>query len=55
LKEGDYDAYLYFSGTSTLVMGPASFHVSNGDIISWVLLDDESGNLELLPVSDASE
>lgn len=55
LKEGDYDVYLYYSGTSTLVMGPTSFHVSNGDITSWVLLDDENGNLELMPVSDAAD
>jgi hypothetical protein len=55
LKEGDYDLYFYSAGTSTLVMGPTSFHVANGDITSWVLLDDENGNLELMPVSDAAE
>jgi hypothetical protein len=55
LKEGDYDVYFYYAGTSTIVKGPASFHVSNGDIVSWVLLDDENGNLELMRVSDAAD
>lgn len=55
LKEGDYDVYFYSAGTSTLVMGPTAFHVANGDIISWVLLDDDDGTLELMPVSDAAQ
>lgn len=55
LKEGDYDIYFYSAGTSTLVMGPRSFHVSNGDVTSLVLMDDENGNLDLLPVSDVAD
>jgi hypothetical protein len=55
LKEGDYDIYFAYAGTSRFVLGPRSFHVSNGDIVSLVLMDDENGNLELLPVSDAAE
>lgn len=54
LKAGDYDIYFYFAGTSTLVMGPTRFHVDNGDVKTLVLLDNESGDLELLPVSDAA-
>jgi hypothetical protein len=55
LKEGDYDIYFASAGTSTIVLGPRSFHVSNGDVTSLVLMDDGNGNLELLPVSDAAE
>jgi hypothetical protein len=55
LKEGDYDIYFAYAGTSTIVMGPRSFHASNGDITSWVLMDDENGNLELMPLSDAAD
>jgi len=53
LVQGDYEVYFADAGTSTIVMGPASFHVSHGDITTLLLLDDENGNLELLPVSDA--
>jgi hypothetical protein len=55
LKEGDYDIYFAYAGTSTIVLGPRPLHVSNGNVISFVLLDDENGNLELMPVSDAAE
>jgi hypothetical protein len=55
LKEGDYDIYFVYAGTSRIVSGPRPFHVSNGDITSLVLMDDESGNLELMPVSDAAD
>ncbi len=55
LKAGDYDVYFYFSGTSTLVMGPTRFHVDNGDVKTLVLTDDENGGLELLPVDDAAD
>jgi hypothetical protein len=55
LKEGDYDIYFAYAGTSTIVLGPRSFHVANGDVTSFVLLDDENGNLELMPVSDAAD
>ncbi|WP_161965923.1 DUF4397 domain-containing protein [Steroidobacter cummioxidans] len=54
LKAGDYDVYFYFARTSKLVMGPARFHVDNGDVKTLVLLDNESGGLELLPVSDVA-
>nr|WP_298719658.1 DUF4397 domain-containing protein [uncultured Steroidobacter sp.] len=54
LKAGDYDVYFYFSGTSKLVLGPARFHVDNGDVKTLVLLDNETGGLELLPVDDAA-
>lgn len=54
LAAGDYDVYFYFAGTSTLAMGPTRFHVDNGDVKTLVLLDNESGGLELLPVSDAA-
>jgi hypothetical protein len=52
LKAGDYDVYFYYTGTSTLVMGPTRFHVDNGDVKTLVLEDDENGGLELLPVDD---
>lgn len=55
LKAGDYDAYFYFAGTSTLVMGPTRFHVDNGDVKTLVLLDNESGGVELLPVNDVAK
>jgi hypothetical protein len=55
LKQGDYDIYFAYAGTSRIVSGPRPFHVSNGEIISLVLMDDESGNLELMPVSDAAD
>lgn len=55
LKEGDYDIYFAYAGTSTIVLGPKSFHVSNGDVTSLVLLDDGNGNLELTPMSDATQ
>lgn len=55
LQEGDYVIYFAYEGTSTFVLGPSSFHVSNGDVVSLVLMDDENGNLELMPVSDAAE
>lgn len=54
LKAGAYDVYFYFSGTSKLVLGPARFHVDNGDVKTLVLLDNETGGLELLPVDDAA-
>ena len=55
LKAGDYDIYFADAGTSTIVMGPSAIHVSNGDITSWVLMDDENGGLELMPVSDVAD
>jgi hypothetical protein len=55
LKEGDYDIYFAYAGTSTIVIGPRSFHASNGDVTSLVLLDDGNGSLELMPLSDAAE
>ena len=55
LQEGDYDIYFADAGTSTIVIGPATFHLSNGDVTSLVLLDDGNGNLELMPVMDAAE
>jgi hypothetical protein len=54
LEAGDYDVYFYFAGTSTLVMGPTRFHVDNGAVKTLVLMDDENGGLELLPVDDAA-
>lgn len=55
LKEGDYEIYFAYAGTSTIVMGPTPFRVATGDITSLVLLDDGTGNLELMPVSDVAE
>jgi hypothetical protein len=55
LKEGDYQIYFYYAGTSTMVTSPRPFHVAKGDITSYVLMDDENGNLELMPVSDTTE
>jgi hypothetical protein len=55
LKEGDYEIYFAYAGTSTIVMGPTPFRVATGDITSLVLLDDGAGNLELMPVSDVAE
>jgi hypothetical protein len=54
LKAGDYDVYYYFAGTSTLALGPTRFHLDNGDVKTLVLLDNESGSLELLPIDDAA-
>lgn len=54
LEAGDYDVFFYYAGTSTLVMGPTRFHVDNGDVKTLVLMDDEHGGLELLPVNDAA-
>jgi hypothetical protein len=54
LEAGDYDVHCYFAGTSTPVLGPARFHIDNGDVKTLVLLDDENGGLELLPVGDAA-
>jgi hypothetical protein len=54
LVAGDYDVYFYYAGTSTLVMGPTRFHVDTGDVKTLVLMDDENGGLELLPVNDAA-
>jgi hypothetical protein len=54
LKEGDYEIYFAYAGSSTLVMGPAPFHVSHGDVTTLLLLGDEQGSLELLPVADAA-
>lgn len=55
LKEGDYEIYFVAAGSSTIVLGPKSFHVANGDITTLVLLDAEDGTLELLPVADARQ
>lgn len=55
LRAGDYDIYFAYAGTSTIVMGPRSIHVANGDVASWVLMDDENGNLEMMPVSDLAQ
>lgn len=55
LTAGDYEVYFAFSGTSTIVLGPAPFHLANGDVTTLILLDAEGGNLELLPVSDAAQ
>jgi len=54
LKEGDYEIYFAYAGTSKIVVGPRPFHVANGDVLSLVLLDDENGHLELMPVTDAA-
>lgn len=54
LKEGDYEIYFAYADTSTIVMGPAPFQITNGDVTSLVLLDDGNGNLELMPVEDAA-
>jgi hypothetical protein len=55
LREGDYDIYFAYAGTSTIVMGPRNFHVSNGEIKSLVLMDDENGTLDFMAVLDAAE
>lgn len=51
-KEASYDVYFAYAGTSTIVRGPVSFQTSNGGIDTFVLMDDESGALELMPVSE---
>lgn len=55
LKAGEYDIYFAYAGTSTVVMGPRSFQVVNGDIKSLVLTDDGNGSLDFMAVSDAAE
>jgi hypothetical protein len=54
LAEGDYEIYFAFAGSSTFVMGPTPFHVANGEVTTLLLLDNADGNLELLPVADAT-
>ena len=54
LKEGDYDIYFAYAGTSTFVMGPTPFHVANGEITTLLLIDAEDGSLELMPVTDTA-
>ena len=51
-KEASYDVYFAYSGTSTLILGPVSFQTQNGDIETLMLLDDENGTHELMPLSD---
>lgn len=51
-KEASYDVYFAYTGTSTIILGPVSFQTHNGDIDTLVLLDDESGTHELMPLSD---
>jgi hypothetical protein len=51
-KAGSYDVYFASAGTSTVLLGPVPFQTTNGDIETLVLLDDENGALELMPVSD---
>lgn len=51
-KEGSYDVYFAYAGTSTIALGPASFTTHNGDIDTLVLIDNESGGLELMTVGD---
>lgn len=51
-KEGSYDVYFAYTGTSTVILGPVSFQTHNGDIDTFMLLDDESGTHELMPLSD---
>jgi hypothetical protein len=55
LKEGDYDIYFAYAGSSSIVMGPTLFQVANGEITTLMLVDAEDGSLELLPVADAAE
>lgn len=51
-KEGKYDVYFAHTGTSTIILGPVSFQTHNGDIDTLMLLDDENGTHELMPLSD---
>jgi hypothetical protein len=51
-KEGSYDVYFAYTGTSTVILGPVSFQTRNGDIDTLMLLDDENGAHELMPLSD---
>lgn len=51
-KEGSYDVYFARTGTSDVILGPVSFQTHNGDIDTMMLLDDENGTHELMPLSD---
>lgn len=51
-KEGSYDVYFAYAGTSTVILGPVSFQTHNGNIDTLVLMDDENGTHELMPLSD---
>jgi hypothetical protein len=51
-KEGSYDVYFAYTGTSTLILGPVSFQTHNGDIDTLMLLANENGTHELMPLSD---
>lgn len=52
LKQGDYEAWFAVAGTSTVLLGAAPFHVGNGEVTTLLLVDDENGALELLPLND---
>jgi hypothetical protein len=52
LKEGTFEVYFAYAGTSTVVLGPVTFNVANGGLATLVLLDSETGQLELMPVAD---
>lgn len=52
LVQGDYEAWFAVAGTSTVLLGPAPFHVGNGEVTTLLLVDDENGALELLPLND---
>ena len=54
LKEGDYEIYFAYAGSSTIVLGPAPFHVTNGEVTTLALINAEDGSLELLPIADAA-
>ena len=51
-KEGSYDVYFAYAGTSTLILGPVPLQTRNGDVDTYVLMDDENGLHELMPLSD---
>jgi hypothetical protein len=53
LEEGSYEVHFAAAGTSRILMDSAPFTVANGDVITYVLHESETGVLELLPVDDS--
>jgi len=54
LEGGAFDAYIALAGTETILVGPVRLDVSNGTNQTFVLTDNESAALEVIPFLDTS-
>jgi hypothetical protein len=54
LEGGGFDVYVAKAGTENILLGPIRLDVPNGDNQTVLLADNESGSLELIPVSDTT-